>query len=96
MANAFAMMVLRQLYFLVEMMLARLAYLSKGLSVILAYIGFKLIIEALIGVGITDIGGWKIPEPSLIFSMGVIFSALAVTAVISLRKSPEAAPDPLH
>ena len=96
MANAFAMMGLRQLYFLVEMMLARLAYLSKGLSVILAYIGFKLIIEALIGVGITDIGGWKIPEPSLIFSMGVTFSALAVTAVISLRKSPEAAPDPLH
>ena len=96
MANAFAMMGLRQLYFLVEMMLARLAYLSKGLSVILAYIGFKLIIEALIGVGITDIGGWKIPEPSLIFSMGVIFSALAVTAVISLRKFPEAAPDPLH
>jgi len=96
MANAFAMMGLRQLYFLVEMMLARLAYLSKGLSVILAYIGIKLIIEALIGVGITDIAGWQIPEPTLIFSMGVIFSALAVTAVISLRKSPESAPDPLH
>ena len=96
MANAFAMMGLRQLYFLVEMMLARLAYLSKGLSVILAYIGIKLIIEALIGVGVTDIAGWQIPEPTLIFSMGVIFSALAVTAVISLRKSPEAAPDPLH
>ena len=95
MANAFAMMGLRQLYFLVEMMLARLAYLSKGLSVILAYIGFKLIIEALIGVGITDIAGWQIPQPTLIFSMGVIFSALAVTAVISLRKSPELAPDPL-
>ena len=96
MANAFAMMGLRQLYFLVEMMLARLAYLSKGLSVILAYIGIKLIIEALIGVGVTDIAGWQIPEPSLIFSMGVIFSALAVTAVISLRKSPELAPDPLN
>lgn len=95
MANAFAMMGLRQLYFLVEMMLARLAYLSKGLSVILAYIGVKLIIEALIGVGVTDIAGWHIPEPTLIFSMGVIFSALAVTAVISLRKSPESAPDPL-
>lgn len=96
MANAFAMMGLRQLYFLVEMMLARLAYLSKGLSVILAYIGIKLIIEALIGIGVTDIAGWQIPEPTLIFSMGVIFSALAVTAVISLRKSPEAAPDPLN
>ena len=96
MANAFAMMGLRQLYFLVEMMLARLAYLSKGLSVILAYIGIKLIIEALIGIGVTDIAGWQIPEPTLIFSMGVIFSALAVTAVISLRKSPEDAPDPLN
>ena len=95
MANAFAMMGLRQLYFLVEMMLARLAYLSKGLSVILAYIGFKLIIEALIGVGVTEIAGWQIPQPTLIFSMGVIFSALAVTAVISLRKSPELAPNPL-
>ena len=78
------------------MMLARLAYLSKGLSVILADIGIKLIIEALIGVGITEIAGLRIPEPTLIFSMGVIFSALAVTAVISLRKSPESAPDPLH
>jgi len=95
MAHAFAMMGLRQLYFLVEMMLARLAYLSKGLSVILAYIGIKLIIEALIGVGVTEIAGWQIPEPTLLFSMGVIFSALAVTAVISLRKSPELAPNPL-
>jgi tellurite resistance protein TerC len=95
MANAFAMMGQRQLYFLVEMMLARLAYLSKGLSVILAYIGFKLIIEALIGVGVTEIAGWQIPQPTLIFSMGVIFSALAVTAVISLRKTPELAPNPL-
>ena len=95
MANAFAMMGLRQLYFLVEMALTRLAYLSKGLSVILAYIGFKLIIEAILGLGIEDIGGVAIPEPSLVFSMGVIFSALAVTAIVSLRKSPEKAPNPL-
>ena len=95
MANAFAMMGLRQLYFLVEMALTRLAYLSKGLSVILAYIGFKLIIEAILGLGIEDIGGVEIPEPSLVFSMGVIFSALAVTAIVSLRKSPEKAPNPL-
>jgi len=93
MANAFAMMGLRQLYFLVEMALARLAYLSKGLSVILAYIGFKLILQALIGVGVDEVAGFAIPEPSLVFSMGVIFSALAVTAVISLRKSPERAPE---
>lgn len=95
MANAFAMMGLRQLYFLVEIALARLAYLSKGLSVILAYIGFKLIVEALIGIGVEDIAGYSVPEPSLIFSMGVIFSALAVTAIISLRKEPDKAPNPL-
>lgn len=95
MANAFAMMGLRQLYFLVEIALTRLAYLSKGLSVILAYIGFKLLIEALIGVGIDEVAGFRIPEPSLIFSMGVIFSALAVTAIISLRKEPNRAPNPL-
>jgi tellurite resistance protein TerC len=95
MANAFAMMGLRQLYFLVEMALTRLAYLSKGLSVILAYIGFKLIIEAILGLGVEEVAGFAIPEPSLVFSMGVIFSALAVTAIISLRKSPERAPNPL-
>ncbi|MFM8961498.1 MAG: TerC family protein [Actinomycetota bacterium] len=96
MANAFAMMGLRQLYFLVEMALTRLAYLSKGLSVILAYIGFKLIIDALLGIGIEEIAGFEIPEPSLIFSMGVIFSALAVTAIVSLRKNPDRAPNPLE
>lgn len=95
MANAFAMMGLRQLYFLVEMALTRLAYLSKGLSVILAYIGFKLLVEALIGVGVEEVAGFRIPEPSLVFSMGVIFSALAVTAIISLRKDPNRAPNPL-
>ena len=95
MANAFAMMGLRQLYFLVEMALTRLAYLSKGLSVILAYIGFKLIFEAILGLGVEEVAGFAIPEPSLVFSMGVIFSALAVTAIISLRKSPERAPNPL-
>ena len=93
MANAFAMMGLRQLYFLVEMALSRLAYLSKGLSVILAYIGFKLILQALIGVGVKDVAGFALPEPSLVFSMGVIFSALAVTTVISLRKAPEKGPE---
>lgn len=95
MANAFAMMGLRQLYFLVEIALTRLAYLSKGLSVILAYIGLKLIIEALLGIGVEEIAGLAIPEPTLVFSMGVIFSALAVTAVVSLRKNPAKAPNPL-
>ena len=87
MANAFALMGLRQLYFLVGILLKRLVYLSKGLSIVLGFIGIKLIIEALHGVGIDYIYGVKVPHISLTFSLGVIISALAVTTVVSLRAS---------
>lgn len=89
MANAFALMGLRQLYFLVGILLKRLVYLSKGLSIVLGFIGVKLIIEALHGIGVHDIAGFKIPEVSITVSLGVIISALAVTTVISLRQKPE-------
>ena len=87
MANAFALMGLRQLYFLVGILLKRLVYLSKGLSIVLGFIGIKLIIEALHGVGIDYIYGFKVPHISLTVSLGVIISALAVTTIISLRAS---------
>ncbi|MEY3685744.1 MAG: TerC family protein [Candidatus Nanopelagicaceae bacterium] len=87
MANAFALMGLRQLYFLVGILLKRLVYLSKGLSIILGFIGIKLIIEALHGIGVDYIYGVKVPHVSLTVSLGVIISALAVTTVISLRAS---------
>jgi len=87
MANAFALMGLRQLYFLVGILLKRLVYLSKGLSIVLGFIGIKLIIEALHGVGIDYIYGVKVPHVSLTVSLGVIISALAVTTVISIRAS---------
>jgi tellurite resistance protein TerC len=96
MANAFALMGLRQLYFLVGILLKRLVYLSKGLSIVLGFIGVKLIIEALHGIGIHEIYGFEIPHVSLAVSLGVIISALAVTTVISLRKNPGHEPDPLH
>ena len=89
MANAFALMGLRQLYFLVGILLKRLVYLSKGLSIILGFIGVKLFIEAFHGVGIHEIAGIHLTKPSLNVSLGVIISALAVTTVISLRKNPE-------
>jgi tellurite resistance protein TerC len=85
MANAFALMGLRQLYFLIGILLKKLIYLSKGLSIVLGFIGVKLIIEALHGIGIHDIAGVKIPEISITVSLGVIISALAATTVISLR-----------
>ena len=85
MANAFALMGLRQLYFLIGILLKKLVYLSKGLSIVLGFIGVKLIIEALHGIGIHDIAGVKIPEISITVSLGVIISALLATTVISLR-----------
>lgn len=83
-ANIFALMGLRQLYFLLQGLLQRLVYLSKGLSFILAFIGFKMFIEAFHGVGIHEIAGVKLPHVAIEFSLSVIVSALAVTAVASL------------
>lgn len=83
-ANAFALMGLRQLYFLLGDFLNRLIYLSKGLSIILGFIGVKLIIEALHGIGVHDILGVHIPEVSLAVSLGVIGASLGVTTLVSL------------
>lgn len=83
-ANAFALMGLRQLYFLLGDFLNRLIYLSKGLSIILGFIGVKLIIEALHGIGVHDIFGVHIPEVSLAVSLGVIGASLGVTTLVSL------------
>jgi tellurite resistance protein TerC len=83
-ANIFALMGLRQLYFLLQGLLQRLVYLSKGLSFILAFIGVKMIIEAFHGVGIDDLAGVKLPHVSIEVSLGVIVTTLIVTAVASL------------
>ena len=83
-ANVFALMGLRQLYFLLEGLLARLVFLSKGLSFILAFIGAKMIMEALHGSGIDQVAGVHIPEVSLEISLGVIVASLAITTVASL------------
>jgi tellurite resistance protein TerC len=81
-ANAFALMGLRQLFFLIGGLLNRLVYLSKGLSVVLAFIGVKLILEALHHDGVS----WA-PEIPILVSLGVIVGTLAVTTVLSLIKS---------
>ena len=77
-ANIFALMGLRQLYFLLEGLLTRLIFLSRGLSFILAFIGVKMILEALHGNGV------HVPEISLEISLGVIILTLVVTAITSL------------
>jgi TerC family integral membrane protein len=81
-ANAFALMGLRQLFFLIGGLLDRLVYLSKGLSVILAFIGVKLILEAMHHHGVA----WA-PEVPILVSLAVIVGTLAVTTVASLAKS---------
>jgi len=77
-ANIFALMGLRQLYFLLEGLLSRLIFLSRGLSFILAFIGVKMILEALHGNGV------HVPEVSLEISLGVIVLTLVITAITSL------------
>ena len=84
-ANIFALMGLRQLYFLLEGLLNRLIYLSRGLSFILAFIGVKMILEALHGNGV------EVPEISLEISLGVIVLTLVVTAITSLAATRDKA-----
>lgn len=83
-ANIFALMGLRQLYFLLQGLLQRLVYLSKGLSFILAFIGLKMFVEAFHGIGIHEIAGIKLPTVPIEISLLVIVLALTVTAVASL------------
>jgi len=88
-ANVFALMGLRQLYFLLGGLLKRLVYLSLGLSFILAFIGVKLVLHALHENELAFInGGEKVPvfEISSLVSLGVIILTLVVTAVASLTK----------
>jgi tellurite resistance protein TerC len=83
-ANIFALMGLRQLYFLLQGLMDRLIHLSRGLSSILAFIGIKMVLHALHEQGV------HVPEVSLELSLAVIISTLTVTAITSLystRKS---------
>lgn len=83
-ANVFALMGLRQLYFLLEELLERLIYLSKGLSVILGFIGIKMIFEAFHEVGVHEIAGIHLPTVSIEASLLTIIGILAVTAITSI------------
>lgn len=91
-ANIFALMGLRQLYFLIGGLMARLVYIGKGLSVILAFIGFKLLFHAFHAVDVHEIYGWHIPEVTITQSLFVIVSCLVLATIASLystRKGQE-------
>ena len=81
-ANAFALLGLRALFFLVKGLLDRLVYLSTGLSIILAFIGVKLVLHW----AHVDINP-NIPEVDTYVSLGVIVVILTVVTVASLIKT---------
>jgi tellurite resistance protein TerC len=85
-ANFFALMGLRQLYFLVQNLISKLAYISLGLAFVLIFIGLKLNFEALHFYGYEKILGITIPEISLQLSLLVIVSFLGATTIASLIK----------
>ena len=83
-ANIFALMGLRQLYFLIGGLMQRLIYIGKGLSVILGFIGIKLFFHAFHAVDIHEIAGIKIPDITITQSLSVIVGVLAIATVSSL------------
>ena len=85
-SNFFALMGLRQLYFLVEKLMKKLVYLSFGLAFILFFIGFKLIFEAFISYDIHKVLGFELPEISTKQSLLMIVFTLGVTTLFSLLK----------
>lgn len=89
-ANAFSLLGLRQLYFLVDGLLDRLVYLNYGLAAILGFIGVKLVIHALHTNELAFINGGEhveaIPEIPTTVSLGFIVVVLAVTTIASLAR----------
>ena len=89
--NVFALMGLRQLFFLVDALLGKLVNLGYGLGVILSFIGIKLILEALHANTLPFINGGRgiewAPEISVSVSLGVIVVTLVVTVIASLVRS---------
>ncbi len=90
-ANVFALMGLRQLYFLLGGLLERLVYLNIGLAFVLAFIGVKLFLEALHTNAVSFINGgehvsWA-PEIPIWLSLLVIIGTLGIATVASLVKS---------
>lgn len=92
-ANLFALMGLRQLYFLLGGLIDRLVYLHYGIAAILAFIGVKLIIHAIHEAPLEWIPGFevleRIPEVNTFVSLGVIVSAMAIATIASLVWGPK-------
>jgi tellurite resistance protein TerC len=89
-SNAFAILGLRALYFLLSGLLSKFHLLSKGLALILGFIGVKLVLQAAHKTISTSI-----PEIPSLLSLGVIVAVLATSVVLSLRRPAHAEPEPV-
>jgi tellurite resistance protein TerC len=84
-ANAFALLGLRALYFLLKGLLDKLVYLSLGLSIILMFIGVKLIMTYLHEIW------YEVPKIPIVVSLSVIASILIISTIasaIKVRRDP--------
>ncbi|MBV9011703.1 MAG: TerC/Alx family metal homeostasis membrane protein [Pseudonocardiales bacterium] len=90
-ANAFALMGLRQIYFIIGRLLTRLVYLSVGLGVILSFIGVKLVLDALHENALPFLNEGRplhsVPTVGSKLSLGVIVGVLLVTTVASVLRT---------
>jgi tellurite resistance protein TerC len=94
-ANVFALMGLRQLYFLLGGLVSRLVHLSAGLAAVLCFIGVKMVVEAMAENNLPFVNGgepvsWA-PHFPIWISLPVIVGILAITATSSLVSSARAA-----
>ncbi|MBW3078329.1 TerC family protein [Bifidobacterium simiiventris] len=89
-SNVFALLGLQQLYFLLGALLDKLVYLPLGLSIVLGFIGIKLIMEALHGNSLPFLNGGQpiawVPEVPTWLSLAVIILAIGGAAVASVLK----------
>jgi tellurite resistance protein TerC len=90
-ANAFALMGLRQLYFLLGGLVEKLIYLSRGLAIILGFIGLKLVMHALHENELPFINNGEhvtwVPEINNWVSLSVIVSVLGITTLASILRT---------
>jgi tellurite resistance protein TerC len=86
-ANVFALMGLRQLYFLIGGLMKRLVYIGKALSIILGFIGVKLFFHAMHAYDIHEVAGVHLPEFTIAQSLGFIVLSLGIATVASLLKT---------
>ncbi|WP_072341613.1 TerC family protein [Actinomyces urinae] len=89
-ANAFSLLGLRQLYFLIDGLLERLVYLHFGLAAILGFIGVKLVLHALHENNLPFINSgmpFNVPEIGIPASLGFIGGTLLITVVASMLKT---------